>query len=868
MIYLVLVWLLSVSTFALDMENIIDGNMDLRVNNIKEDFYPLFIDEEKEEGFLGLKDLFYILELSSLKVDIKERRVYGELPNKESIDWKFRDEVAFIEDSEIYLNVNNLNEVVPVKSVDFNLHMLKLEIKLDFKLPSDIRYEQELKRKNILKKERLEEGEKDFVTNSKIISPGVVQLQYEQSDLSKGDNNSLSLEYSTQLLYGEFQSEMSIFNKRSDKDEFKINTASLRYNNAFDQKDVVLGSFYMRTPGIYNIDNNLNGISILDSSDRYDLSERDGNIFEGYAEDGAVVELYRNGILIDYQNVSNQRYSFKGIDLLSLTDRYYIRIYDESGEYIQKDLSLLMNNKILPKGRWSYSLQSGKVREGSESNFIGNLKYGLSRNLTTDFGYYNLTGSRGEAEYEEISYGFIYNSNPIKFPFWISANWYQDLNAEDGSLILDFNQNIYDFKIEGTFERYSQKIAEQERKDEEYRVNLKKSIKNMNYGVGYGVENYKGDKYNNYTTGIGYNLRSVSNSFEYTFQEYTENSSRNKHRFRYQLGSGGFEVVNITSSVEFKYNSEWELEEDKYTIKFVKRNSSYYNSKKMDFSVNFTYSEKSRDKFLSELSFTLYLEEFGLPFTSAELLFTGDSNDQKKLGTKVRKTILLEDVTKDSKMRNISNSWLKGRVFIDYNGNGKYDDMDEILDGVDVVVQGKSVTTDENGEYFMENISSNSLFNLKLDRTYIDPLLYFDETKHYSLKPSTGMRIDIPLQNTTSMSGGVKLISDEIDESKLPFILNRVNIKIFKGNEEIKSFKPEFDGFFICDGLVDGDYRIVLSIADDNYYFEKLEYHINVTSSDYNTGIYYLDDFELFKRESSDEKSEEIMTEEEDVWEE
>ena len=107
------------------------------------------------------------------------------------------------------------------------------------------------------------------------------------------------------------------------------------------------------------------GISILDSSDRYDLTERGGNTFEGYAPDGSVVELYRNGTLIDYQRVNEQRYIFTGIDLLSLTDRYYIRIYENNGSYIQKDLSLLMNNKALAKNKWSYSIQSGKVREKS-----------------------------------------------------------------------------------------------------------------------------------------------------------------------------------------------------------------------------------------------------------------------------------------------------------------------------------------------------------------------------------------------------------------------------------------------------------------------------------------------------------------------
>ncbi|MGL5366757.1 MAG: hypothetical protein ACRDAG_00420, partial [Cetobacterium somerae] len=352
-----------------------------------------------------------------------------------------------------------------------------------------------------------------------------------------------------------------------------------------------------------------------------------------------------------------------------------------------------------------------------------------------------------------------------------------------------------------------------------------------------------------YTGGVGYNYRDLSNSLDYTFQEYTENKLRNKHRFKYQLGIGGFDVLNITSSVQYKFNYNWELEEDKYSLKFIKRNSNYYSSKKMDFSVNFIYSEKSRDRFLSELSFTLYLEEFGLPFTSAEILFTGNDKNQKKLGTKVKKTIILEEIEKNSKMKNITNSWVKGKVFIDSNGNGKYDDFDEILDSIDVIIQGKTATTDSEGNYFVENISAETIFTLKVDKTYIDPLLYFDETTHYRLMPSTGMVIDIPLQNTTSISGNIVLKSEEVDDGQLPFIYNKVGLILKKNSIEIKKIKPEFDGFFICDGVVDGSYEIDIEVLDKNYYFEKNNYIININSSDNNTGIYQLDDFILLKRE-------------------
>ncbi|MGL6118900.1 MAG: hypothetical protein ACRC0V_00180, partial [Fusobacteriaceae bacterium] len=171
------------------------------------------------------------------------------------------------------------------------------------------------------------------------------------------------------------------------------------------------------------------------------------------------------------------------------------------------------------------------------------------------------------------------------------------------------------------------------------------------------------------------------------------------------------------------------------------------------------------------------------------------------------------------------------------------------LESINVSLQGKTVVTDENGDYFVENISSNTLYKVKLDKTYIDPLLYFDETKYYKLMPSTGMKIDIPLQNTTSLSGNILIKDDELDDKKLPFVYNKVAIIVKKDGVELKRIKPEFDGFFIYDGMVDGEYSIELVSGDSDYYFENKNYTVSIKSSQNETGVYELDDFILLKKE-------------------
>lgn len=827
-------------TYSVDMENIVDGNMDIQINRVKEEFFPLYIDEVKEIGYIPLSEFLYVAELNDIEINFEKKQVNGVIPNGQRIKWEFDPDISFVKAQELYIDVSKLSAVMPVEKLVFDLPMLNINIKLPFKLPSDMRYEQEQKRRG-MGSER-EKDAHDVIGNKKMFSPGVVEIEYEKTNLNEGKGKSLDINYSTQLMYGELDSEFSIYDdSRKNKSKPEIDSISLTYENVMDKKDVVLGSFYMRTPSFYDVDNNINGISILDSSERFDVTEKDGNIFEGYAPTGSVVELYRNGILIDYQNVENQRYRFENINTQSLTDKYYIRIYKTDGTYIQKDLSLWLNNKNLSKNTWNYSIQSGKVDRKGDNDFIGTLKYGLNNFMTAEVGYYNLAGKSEERKkYDEMSYGMYINSPPVKFPFWANIIWYQDREEGDGTLTWEYRQNFYDFIIEGIGEKYSRRISEEEKKDEKYRANIRKSFGRLNIGTGYEVETYQGNHYTDYIGSVGYNQRYLSNTLEYRFQEYSDDVKRNRHITRFQTGISYFDNINIVTEVELKYDNNWEVLEDKYSVKFIRRNNGYYSKKYFDLSLGVTYSTKDDDRLKMEMNGTVYLEDFGVPFVDTEISF--DASDEKgstkKVGTKFRKILILEDIERNSRLKNKSNSWVSGKVYIDNNANSRFDVEDEVLPDIKVSILGKSIETDADGNYLIEDISSNAEFNVRVDRTYIDPLLYYDEEKYYKLMPSTGMKIDIPFQNTISLSGNVIVHGENIDVESLPYIFNKIKIVIKNGDKEVKSLKPEFDGYFIVDGLIEGNYTVELSSRDELYKPMKNKIEITIKPDEIENGIF------------------------------
>ena len=489
-----------------------------------------------------MKEFLYTIELNEIEVDFQNKMIKGILPDKRKIQWKFDSDISFIDNEELYLEIEQLNKIFPVKNVKFDLAMLNINIQFDFKIPADIRYEQEQKRRDMSKGDKT--GKKhEYIDNKSFFSPGVIQVEYEKNDLEKSRGSSLSVNYSTQLLYGELDGEFSIFDdSRKNRKKFEVESLSLNYEDVMDKKDVILGSFYMRVPSFYDVETDINGISILDSSSRYDVTEKNGNTFEGYAPSGSVVELYRNGILIDYQNADNQRYIFRDINTQSLTDKYYIRIYKDDGTYIQQDISLWLNNKTLNKNQWSYNIQSGKVDKKGDNDFWGTLRYGVNDFVTVEAGYYDLKGKSEERyRYKERAYGIYLSSPPIKFPFWTNINWYEDTEKNDGTLIWEYKQNFYDFILEGKGEKYSKRISLEENKEEKYRANIRKSFGRLNVGAGYEVEVSKGKYYRDYIASVGYNRRYVSNNIEYRFQEYEEDENRNKHSTRFQTGISYFD---------------------------------------------------------------------------------------------------------------------------------------------------------------------------------------------------------------------------------------------------------------------------------------------------------------------------------------
>ena len=71
-----------------------------------------------------------------------------------------------------------------------------------------------------------------------------------------------------------------------------------------------------------------------------------------------------------------------------------------------------------------------------------------------------------------------------------------------------------------------------------------------------------------------------------------------------------------------------------------------------------------------------------------------------------------------------------------------------------------------------------------------------------------------------------------------------------KDGVELKRFRPEFDGYYIVDGLVDGEYQLELSTTNEDYYLEKESVEVVIKAEENSNGVFELDEITLIKKES------------------
>lgn len=775
-------------------DDVDEAYIELKCKELKDDFFMVRYDFEKDTVYIGLKTFLYFLEIHTVDVDLETGIVSGYQGGKK-IEIKLDKNDGYIIGDDIYITKDTLLKKFDFSSAVWNSEELKLNLEPNFELPYEQREKTELMRLR-LENENKEKNYKVIEDKKRYISPGVLKFNYYQENIEKKDYM-FGIEYGTQFLNGDLYLSQNI------KPLNELTNYSLTYNKIYKDNSLIFGNFYFKAPNFLNINSSVEGVSFGDEN-TYSKKNENTTIIEGEAQGADVVELYQNDILIDYQKPTSRNFKFILKDN-NYNGDYTLKIYYKNGQIENRKVYTLNDLELLTKGKNQYNIQYGWNKEQKKQQKMVEFRKGITDNLTLGAAAYDLYDEQ-EINYQILRNDMVYRYSFGNNPLIASLNNYFDITNSCINHEIKLEQKIKDIELKSEYKKYSNSVSEGKKQKEYLSFGGEKEFKNQRVSTGFFNEKFFEDKS---TTGyyLSYENR-VLRSWNFIVDtQFSLKNAAKKIQITPTISYNGFENLNLI--MQMNYLEDENVKETDYKVKLMGRRKK---SKILrgEYNYNITASYNDKDKFQFGIEFTYYFDNY----IYIEAPITSDKNEVK-VGLSIEKAVDLSDIKRNIKDREVENSWVYGKVFTDSNNNGIYDNDEKGIEGVKIDIDGKKAETDSEGNYLIEGLLSQEDYKVIVDRKSIDPMLIQVDTKsRIRPKASVGMRYNIPMQ-TVSMLAGYIYPDGDISDSDFIRIMSMMNVTLEKDGEKIKETEPEFDGMYYFEDVLPGKYEIHFSYLGD-----------------------------------------------------
>lgn len=812
----------SFEILAEESKQLDEAYIEIKSKSLKDDFFMARYDFENDQIYIPIKGLLYFLEIYSFDIDLERKKVEFQIDNE-----KYKAEIksgkSFIIDDDIYVELKVLGEDFKFKSPMWSSQDLKLILEPDFTLPFEIR------EKGKIERLRLNDRKEDEAFNlvkpeNKILAPGLMKVNYSKNSLKDGENK-ISVEYGTQLLYGDFYMDYAI------EPESSVKSYNLTYNDVYRENDVILGDFYIKTPDFLNVSGMVEGVSF---GEKNTYSSTVGNVttIKGEAQGADIIELYQGGILLDYQRPTEKNFIFEVRDRNYGGD-YVLKIYYTNGQIETRKVYTVGDSKLLGKNEWDYNLQLGTDRDNGKKQSVNEVSYGVSKNLTLGFGVLNLESEKNR-EYSILKNEFIYKLNMSnRYPLLVNYQNFYEYDKEENSYEIRINQKIKEYSLILKYFKYSNYIAEENDTKEYTSIGISRDFIWSRVGFGYQEElkNNQKDKETGYY--ISLENRSMANFSLFLDAEVTNRENNQKS---YSINPG----VSYGGMSGFTVIFQTNIEKDKkiktdYSLKILGRRKEF-RSTGLEYMLGTEMKYSDEDKSRFTVDFTIYLDRniyIELPTSRRE-------DGGVDMGITVEKTFDLSNLKRDVGDRQVDNSWIYGKVYIDSNDNDIYDEGETTLPDVTIIVDGKRAVSDSNGEYIIQGLLPLEKYKIQVDRKSIDPMLtQVNDKKRVQTRASIGTRYNVGVQAVSMVTGNINP-GDNISSKELIRILSMTNVILEKDGELYQEIDPEFDGMFFFENVLPGKYEMRFKyLGSDNIEFSEEKLDVNIELAHEDEGEYF-----------------------------
>lgn len=850
--FLIFLIFISTSLYSIeDYENFEDSYIQISAKKIKDDFFMVKYDYDNEEVYIGMNTLFYFMELYGLEVNTGRKSISGKLEGK-NFNVSFSDDEAYVLDGELFVNSKALEQKMDFTSIKYDFSSLRLTLEPNFTLPYEEREKGKVERLRLDSRKEEEEKKIDIEVPRKLITPGLLKLDYSQSDI-KGPENRLSYEYASQLLYGELYLSGGI------RPESELTYGNLTYSDIIGDNDLVLGNFSLITPGFLSIDSNILGVS-FNNEETYVTKDGAITVIKGEAFDADVIELYRNGMLLSYITPPTKDFEFR-IDDGILSSDYTLKIYYKNGGVEERIVYSLSDSELLKKGRYRFSAQSGKNADNGDPQSIVKAFYGLADNLTVGVSGSDLISTSGR-KYRFLENTFLWSTGLHNFPTLINYKNFYEIEKQENSYNLSVEQKLFSYNLRFTENKYSPYVYEDTNLKKYNSISVGKSFNRNSFEFGLNKYIYYDtdiESKNVYGTWYSSMLNPVSFSLR-AEKELTKGSEG--VAFYPSFAYSGFQSLNMMLDGEISKKKNDDDYKQEYTFKVNKRNMELIeDTLYVDFGVEAKYSSET-EKFRYGISFTIELDDFIYLELPTDITIDESRNRETTTSLHASKIIDLSNPLREIKSNvSITGAWIHGKVFLDKNGNGIFDEGDIPVPEAGVMVNNRTFIADEEGNYVAEGVVTNEVIDLTINRKTIDPMMKNSKgALKIKTRKSSGLKVDVPIEVVSMVTGNIWNTS-EFTERQFIQAVSMTTIVLEKDGQVQYEVDPEFDGMFFFEDIPPGQYKMkFIYLGQENFGFTIPELDVDVTLTDTETGEYFEGYDTQLMRTADEEPTQEATT--------
>ncbi|MCG7534641.1 carboxypeptidase-like regulatory domain-containing protein [Pseudoalteromonas sp. OOF1S-7] len=561
-------------------------------------------------------------------------------------------------------------------------------------------------------------------------------------------------------------------------------------------------------------------------------------IIQGYAEPGSDVELYRNDVLFDLVRVTdNGQYRFRPIQIFNSNHSYHLMIQSPDGKRLRRAVMHQAQSGYEP-GQWYTNLAAYTTKESilKKSRFNPQEKY-----LNPQLNY--VVSTR-----DEINVGGEWLENTRQKDALWYLGWEHSGEPTDAKWSLKaggHEQLYYDLKwltplsTSQALSLASQRGYGQFGKENINTLNYEHTLDSWQISSTLGLSQINQSRYKSVDGYLSFQADSGSISTNFSQirgddaheQQYAMIGSLfgnwGRARFNWNKSTGLFEQHSLALSYANQFDGYYGSLQLRRSFTHHRNTTSFTLSKTFDavaVNASATYHESNGWQFGLSCSFSFY-------------------------GPRPLSTL--------SSQSGRQSSSVKLRAFYDRNNNQRFDEQEQYLPGITVMMNGSQVDTLTQAQaQTLLHLPSNRPVTLEIehnepDALYLQPQFGLIEA---DLHPGSQPIIDVPFQLQFEAEGVISLLKDS---GALADLSGRVALQLTRETSgEQTTIYTEPDGFFFFDKLKQGKYRLEVS---PHYLAQKAlncdPCQLSFTLDEHSEQLVILEDLTLYPTPPGDPKS-------------